>query len=243
MLTDWIEETHDTEQPVSQIEDYLYESLADQSRSRNLGNGVFLSTVHSVKGLEFDHVFILGENWRHKSGAEMEEERRLYYVAMSRARETLQLFTIDNMANPHADALSGDFLLERRLGAVAPGSSVYKRYALLGMEDLFIDFAGIRKENSPCRKALAKAQCGDRLFFEERHGHLELVDDDGISVARLSQKAKQEWSPYLQAIEKIHIVAMIGRYRDDGGDDAYRRICHGEMWEVPIVEFSYTPPP
>ncbi|MCP4338210.1 MAG: hypothetical protein GY799_04835 [Desulfobulbaceae bacterium] len=29
----------------------IYETLADQSRSRNLSNGIFLSTVHSIKGL------------------------------------------------------------------------------------------------------------------------------------------------------------------------------------------------
>ena len=58
-------------------------------------------TVHSSKGLEFDYVFISGlENdlfphkkmyERKKSGEEGEEERRLFYVAITRAGEKLLL--------------------------------------------------------------------------------------------------------------------------------------------------------
>jgi len=82
LIEEWRRETNDRAQPVQKIEAYLYESLADQHRSRYLKNGIFLSTVHSVKGLEFDHVFVLGGSWHRQNGAEMEEERRLFYVAM-----------------------------------------------------------------------------------------------------------------------------------------------------------------
>lgn len=57
-----------------------------------------LMTVHAAKGLEFDHVFITGleENLFPGSQAvesppEMEEERRLLYVAITRARKTVLL--------------------------------------------------------------------------------------------------------------------------------------------------------
>ena len=59
---------------------------------------VTISTVHSVKGLEFDTVFVTGleENVfpsqaRSKSQKEIEEERRVMYVAMTRARKRLYL--------------------------------------------------------------------------------------------------------------------------------------------------------
>jgi DNA helicase II / ATP-dependent DNA helicase PcrA len=57
-----------------------------------------LMTVHVAKGLEFDHVFVVGCNEgvlpHHRSlrdGDELEEERRLMYVAMTRARDNLYL--------------------------------------------------------------------------------------------------------------------------------------------------------
>ena len=58
--------------------------------------GVTLSTIHSVKGMEFDYVFIIGmeENIFPNTGRlmneyELEEERRIAYVAMTRARKKL----------------------------------------------------------------------------------------------------------------------------------------------------------
>ncbi len=61
------------------------------------GNVVRLMTVHASKGLEFPHVYIVGvddSSFPHKSALEenrLEEERRLMYVAMTRARFRLTL--------------------------------------------------------------------------------------------------------------------------------------------------------
>jgi DNA helicase-2/ATP-dependent DNA helicase PcrA len=64
-------------------------------------NAVKLMTVHAAKGLEFDYVFITGleaDLFPHqpvgkeeKTPEEMEEERRLFYVALTRARKKLFL--------------------------------------------------------------------------------------------------------------------------------------------------------
>lgn len=58
--------------------------------------GVTVSTIHSVKGLEFDTVFIIGmeeeifpNNSRLMTDAELEEERRIAYVAITRAKNRL----------------------------------------------------------------------------------------------------------------------------------------------------------
>ena len=61
-------------------------------------NKVSLMTIHASKGLEFPHVYIVGleENLfpsqlSVSSRSELEEERRLFYVALTRAEETVQL--------------------------------------------------------------------------------------------------------------------------------------------------------
>lgn len=71
---------------------------ADNLAKRNNADGLILSTVHMAKGLEFDTVFVAGVKeglipharsfYDSKS---MEEERRLLYVAMTRARKELYL--------------------------------------------------------------------------------------------------------------------------------------------------------
>lgn len=61
-------------------------------------NGITVSTIHSVKGLEFKYVFVIGleENifpntYRIESDEEFEEERRIAYVAFTRAKDRLFL--------------------------------------------------------------------------------------------------------------------------------------------------------
>ncbi len=239
LIEEWREETGDVPQPVSLIEDYFYEALSDQSRSKNLANGMFLSTVHSVKGLEFDHVFLLGDGWQIKQGMEMEEERRLFYVGMSRARESLHLFNIADCPNPHAVSLGGDFLAVRKMQPATTELPPDIHYALLGMGDLFLDFAGIREVNHPARQALQRLQAGDRLLVEKRREYLELVNSDSISVARLSKAAQAVWEGKVGSIRESRVVAVVRRYKEDISDATFSSRCHGESWEVPVVELCY----
>ena len=72
-------------------------------RSRNAAeqkNGVTVATLHAAKGTEYDNVYILDVNegvipW-HKAvlDEDLEEERRMLYVGMTRARKQLRLFAV-----------------------------------------------------------------------------------------------------------------------------------------------------
>ena len=87
----------DLEQWERYIEEYT-EKLNEQARKQqNRKEGVTVSTLHAVKGLEFDIVYILNVNegsipYRKAVLEEaVEEERRLFYVGMTRARKKLVL--------------------------------------------------------------------------------------------------------------------------------------------------------
>ena len=194
--------------------DDLYEAFSDQARTKNLCDGIFLFTIHSIKGLEFDHVFLLGDGWRKKQGLEM-EERRLYYVGMSRARETLHLGNLVDLPNPHATSIAGDFLSARVVSSEKRKLPVNRQYVLLGMGDLFIDFAGIQTVNHPLRFALQKLQAGDRLQLKVRNDHIEPVDNAGVSVARLAKSAQEQWQGKIDLIRESRVGAMVrvGRCR------------------------------
>ncbi len=85
--------------PEATLTDYLNQvTLSSDTDDMDDGNYVTLATVHSVKGLEFKCVFICGleENILPISRSvgnddELEEERRLMYVAITRAKERLYL--------------------------------------------------------------------------------------------------------------------------------------------------------
>lgn len=78
----------------------IKEKLKDANKS---SSNISISTIHSAKGLEYDHVFLLdlvdGEFPQKNilnamDSSLLEEERRLFYVAMTRAKKSLTLFTI-----------------------------------------------------------------------------------------------------------------------------------------------------
>ena len=71
--------------------------LTSADRRANLGPTVSLMSVHAAKGLEFDHVFVIGledglfPSSRAEEEGDIEEERRLMYVALTRGRQTVHL--------------------------------------------------------------------------------------------------------------------------------------------------------
>ncbi|MDY6154357.1 MULTISPECIES: ATP-dependent helicase [Clostridia] len=70
--------------------------------SKAVEDGVILSTIHGVKGMEFNNVYIINCNEEvipHKSSMEenIEEERRLFYVAITRAINNLYVFSPKTM--------------------------------------------------------------------------------------------------------------------------------------------------
>ena len=71
--------------------------VADINEHKNETNVVTLMTIHSAKGLEFDYVFVIGMEeglFPHLNSMEtedLEEERRLCYVAITRAKKKLWL--------------------------------------------------------------------------------------------------------------------------------------------------------
>lgn len=97
--------------PVVTLGEYLENvsllSAVDMEDSEDLNNRIALMTVHSSKGLEFPYVYVAGmeENLFPSGGSmasesDIEEERRLFYVAMTRAKKAVQLsFATTRMRN------------------------------------------------------------------------------------------------------------------------------------------------
>ena len=93
---------------VIKYEETLRQQRLEELRKREKGNpaegeqtnAVTLSTMHSAKGLEYGIVFVIDVNEgiipHHKAAlaADIEEERRLFYVAMTRAKERLHLCAV-----------------------------------------------------------------------------------------------------------------------------------------------------
>ena len=98
----------------------LYAELTDNRHP----NSVQLMTIHACKGLEFPYVIVCGMNegglpsGKGDSEAEMEEERRLAYVAFSRARNGLMLTNANGLDFNRRPLNPSRFLSEVKLGLI-----------------------------------------------------------------------------------------------------------------------------
>ena len=92
-----------TGRPADRLDEYLSDLTLDAERDdqENTGDQVTLITMHAAKGLEFPHVHIVGvedgllPHARSKLEGTLDEERRLFYVAITRAMETLRISHCD----------------------------------------------------------------------------------------------------------------------------------------------------
>ncbi len=110
------------EQWFSYMENYGLRLQAQARRRENAErDGVVLSTMHSAKGLEYDAVFIIDANEGvvpHKKAVmeeDVEEERRMFYVAMTRARKYLHIYFAKERYHKPAvmSRFVGELLLDR----------------------------------------------------------------------------------------------------------------------------------
>lgn len=96
------------EEWLDHVEEYR-ELLRRRAGEQKDGEGVQFLTIHGAKGLEYDVVFVIGCNEgvlpykKAKTPEEIEEERRLLYVAMTRARQKLVLSYVKEKNGKDAD--------------------------------------------------------------------------------------------------------------------------------------------
>ncbi len=86
--------------PQISLDEFLNEISLQSDQDQLSGEQISIMSVHASKGLEFAHLFVIGMEEEFfpllGDGCDIEEERRLGYVAMTRAKETLTLSTVQS---------------------------------------------------------------------------------------------------------------------------------------------------
>ena len=81
--------------PEATLDEFLNELTLQSEQDQVEGESIYMMSIHASKGLEFEHVFVIGMEEGFLplvgEGSDLEEERRLGYVAFTRAKETLTL--------------------------------------------------------------------------------------------------------------------------------------------------------
>ena len=220
--------------PAAYFEHFILEYLHAQHSQVRFGLGVLLSTVHGVKGEEFEHVIILDGGWRSSHSLQPEnneEERRLFYVGMTRAISRLVIMHDDRAPNPYIEQLDPAVISHTAAQAVAPG--ILRRFSIIGLRQLYISFAGGHPAGHPIHSLLTDTQVGDSVQLVSV-GNTIKVNANQSAIAQLSSAGKSQWQFSLSGIRKIEVLAMLQRSKTLTAED-YQVAVKVDNWYVPIL--------
>ena len=250
-----LEESHAAVLPTAFVRNWLGEWSKDVRRRQQ---GLLLTSAHRAKGLEFDHVVILDGRWASTSAAEDAEDaetpRRLYYVSMTRARETLSLFCLEDgdRGGSRDDSLPAgrderaSALLQRLrcapsvLERQAPSPAIADPRLELSvaectMADVVLSFAGWSPVEGKAHRAIARLEPGDPLSLVRENGHRKILDRGGNQVGRMARR----WSPPAgMAIERAVVQGIFTRWAKDEADEERRQRLRCDTWEVVVPKLQ-----
>jgi ATP-dependent DNA helicase RecQ len=203
--------------------------------------GLTLTTAHSAKGREFDHVVVLEDGWG--TGSQIEgDETRLFYVAMTRARKSLCIIE-RQVRHPFIDEFAHNIL---RRPAVLPSVAsiatdrIYRTANMFGRPgDVNVGFGGNLNTNSNWFKALTAAKTGEAIQLAPSKGIWELRSLDGNVIGRMSKNFKST-IPAAHVCKEARVAWKVIRQHDPIRDAGYTTPKNSE-WPVVVPKFIFEP--
>lgn len=151
----------------SDLEVFIRESKLEDFLGEN-GETLFVSTIHKAKGKEFDHVFLLLEDFKPTTG----EANRQLYVAMTRAKRDLTIhLNADFLDNISVENMERSFYSQ----SYPPPREIAMH---LSHKDVWLDYFVYKQ------RAISQLISGDNLTFNGT----ECLDARGQSVLKFSRK-------------------------------------------------------
>ena len=253
-------ETGGAEVPV----DHFIEWLAEWGRDiRRRQRGLLFLTAHRAKGLEFDHIAVLDGGWNKiDKGEDPDAPRRLYYVAMTRARQTLALVRFQrsrparghaqpNLVRepeppmygrlhslPYAFPNNGSVLHRPSAGLQPETLELARQYRRPSLREVNLGFAGRHYTRHPVHRAIAALSPGDPIEARiAKTGSWELLDQSGMVVGRLAQA----FEPPPGTRCKSATVFAIVDWSREASEPQYRDHVKCDAWEVVVPELVFEP--
>lgn len=233
-LDAWVLEYSAEEWPV----EHFFEWLAEWGRDlRRKQRGLLLLTAHRAKGLEFNHVAVLDGGWdRLQDNEDADSSRRLYYVAMTRAKQTLFLVQ-QGQPNTLLHNLSDDPAILRRSKTALPAAraELHRKYLCLSQAEIDLGYSGRYESNHAVHQRIAALEAEDPLLLKRSDKTWELTNLDGESVCRLSKSFSP---PDGKQFFSAKVVSVIVRQKEDS-EPEYQDRLRCDRWEVVIPELIY----
>jgi len=162
---------------------------------------------------------------------------------MTRAKQSLSLFAIDGLRNRYVAEASGDATVERRLeGNSAAAKFAGIRSEVISLEDIWIDFAANLRAGEARLQALREIDVGDAVSLVAVENDatstqtVELRNQGGVPLARLSKRGSRKWAPRLPSILSARVIGVHMRLQTDGESRGQSQPALRPEWEIPICE-------
>ena len=228
-------ETGATEVPADHFIDWLVEWGREVRRRQK---GLLLLTAHRVKGLEFDHVVVLDGGWgRLDKKEDKDAPRRLYYVAMTRARRTLTLARLTQVHTLQNTLQASPAVLHRDLVNLPPVVPQLRRlYRQLSLGEIDLGFAGRFHGSRRVHKDIAALSPGDPLKVRiTETDRWDLLNREGRLVGRL---AKGFNPPDDMHCLSAKVIGVVVRTRELS-EPQYQKSIKCDEWEIVVPEVVF----
>lgn len=218
------------ERVVTDLIESLYEFGSGGKSVSDINGPLMLLTAHRAKGLEFDHVLILdGNGWPDRR----DEERRLFYVAMTRARKSLTL--CEHIKGSHAFTVDCNALaLRSRPDSPENVPCLGHRLWVADQEQVVLSWPGYFGPKAGIHKAIRRLNIGDPLILRQRADGKpgwEVADSEGSTVTRMSQ----HFTPPGKQIIAVRVGYILVRVAKDHEADQLKV----PEWELVLPEIEY----
>jgi len=233
LLRAWTSEAGKGDVSLDDLQNYLWSLIHEERYTPRLSEGLYLGTVHSAKGLEFSGVCVLGGDWKPNSNETLDQVRRLYYVAMTRAERELVLFDRRDLPHGLMKDVHVPCLERKRIPPSSEPIPQMRESLSLGLADLYLDYAGRKPPTDAIHQALGELHEGDLLTLRRSGDYFLLFDGQDRVVASLSKSAREEWLPRCTKPIQLTVEALILRKSADSSSSYSDKLQTSEWW-IPI---------
>jgi len=223
---------------------HLYESAREQkSNCRPEPGAVVASTIHAVKGLEFSTVIMPAQPIRTAQG---EEERRLYYVGMTRAKDKLYCLSSQDNPNPFlADVEKLHPPTTRRFALSPKEHEAYQtQYWDMSLSDVVISFPGYLSSTDRIQAVLAQMEPGfaNGLSLgtqDDRHVITFSGPTHSGPLARLSSSGEKVLQEYFDKdLDAKKVTYMASQHWNRDESDTSTSL---DSWFVGLFRIEFAP--
>lgn len=216
---------------------HLIDWLAEWGREvRQEQTGLLLLTAHRAKGLEFKHVGVLDGGWnREGRGSDPDEARRLFYVAMTRAKQTLVLAQTGKRHCYAQELETSPHVCRRDVYLGALSDEYGRRYIVPSLRDIDIGYAGRFASSHAVHREIANLRVGDSVQLSLDRDKWTLQTQKGFVVGRMSKAFKPPDDKRCIAAKVLAIqcrnISMV--------DEEFRNYIKVVEWEVVLPELVF----